>query len=84
MLEPPKQNWSLYEARCRDAHLAWLRSLSPRESLQLFEDLHRFFRSQKPDPDERARQAESRRHEKLALWRRLHETFVEVDERRDG
>ena len=84
MLDGPKQNWQLYEERCRSEHLRWLRNLTPAAALALYEDFHRIASGQCTDLE---RLQETRWKEKLALRRRMYAVFAALDrirsERRD-
>jgi len=84
MLEAPKQDWAFYLSRCRDAHLRWLRALTPAESLELFGDLHRFAGSRGMDPQEREQLEARRLREKIELRDRLPAAFVALDRLGDG
>ena len=74
-------NWELYERRCRQEHVAWLRSLTPESALALYEDFHTFVASQHIDAAERQRLDDRRWAEKVAIRRKLHAAFVERDRR---
>ena len=52
VLPPPtSRDWKLYEERCGEEHVQWLRSLSADEASSLYESFHRFAASIK-DPRE--------------------------------
>jgi hypothetical protein len=87
VLEAPKQDWDLYEKRCRDACIERLRSISPSAALDIYEDLHRLARALPGTPKERERLEAMLWREKLALRGRLRAAFVALDrmrDRRDG
>src|SRR5437870_2259848 len=67
MLSAPRQNWKLYEERCRDEHVRWLQELTPAESLAIYESLYRWA-AMHADRSLRAEMLDERRwQEKLAL-----------------
>jgi len=87
MLEAPRQDWSLYEKRCRDARIEHLRSLSPSAALGIYDDLHRFACALPGTAREHERFEAMRWREKLALRGKMHAAFVALDrirDRRDG
>lgn len=86
MLEPPRQNWALYESRCRQARLVSLRSLSIPEAFDLFEEVYRFGRSTMSQwpRQELERYELSRFREKLARRRKLRSAFTALDRLRDA
>jgi hypothetical protein len=84
MLEPPRQRWGYYRERTREAHGEWLRGLSPRESLALYEGFHRFASSVRLGRDEAERLERSRWAEKVALRRKLLAAFSRLDDAPSG
>ena len=80
MLTAPQQNWSLYESKCRSAHVAWLRGLSPESAWELHQSLFAAAMSHGalPLPPELA---QSRWQEKLAIRRRQVAAFARRDQR---
>lgn len=83
MLEAPRQDWQLYEKRCREACAERLRSLSPADALRIQEDLYRFACALPMSPRERERYEARRWSDKLALRKRLRAAFVALDRKRD-
>ncbi len=81
MLTAPKQNWTLYEAKCREAHTAWLRGLSPETAWELHQSLFSAAMSQGafPLPPELA---QCRWDEKLTVRRRQVAAFARMDQLR--
>jgi hypothetical protein len=79
---PPiaRQDWELHERLCRKDHVEWLRSLTPAQSLALYEDFHRFAASVKIPPEEAARLESSHWQEKLSLRKKLLAAFARLDE----
>ena len=84
MLDAPRQDWHLYEERCREACAERLRSLSPSAALCIYDDLCRFAGALAVSPRERERWEKTRWREKLALRTRLRAAFVALDRLRDG
>ena len=83
MLEAPKQDWKLYEEKCRTEHLKWLRSLTPAQTMDLYEEFYRIAKSATPAAESQ-RLEELRRQEKLAMRARLVATFAEMDRNAGG
>ena len=81
MLTAPQQNWTLYEAKCRDAHAAWLRGLSSKAAWELHQSLFSAAVSQGafPLPPELAQR---RWLEKLDVRRRQVAAFARMDQLR--
>jgi hypothetical protein len=83
MLEAPKQDWKLYEAKCREEHNQWLRGLTPSAGLSLFENMRRLAASHVPESPDRERLEAARWQEKLAIRRKLLAVFATMDRRRE-
>jgi hypothetical protein len=79
-MQPPQQNWQLYEKECRREHVAWLRSLTPQDSLALCESLHQLA-GELIDGTCRAEREQARWEEKLAMRRRVVATLLALDRR---
>ncbi len=81
MLTAPQQNWTLYEAKIREAHAAWLRGLSPEVAWGLHQSLFSAAVSQGafPLPPELAQR---RWVEKLDVRRRQVAAFARMDQLR--
>lgn len=39
----PQHDWDLYEEKCRDEHVRWLRCLTPKQALALHESFQRLY-----------------------------------------
>ena len=79
MLTAPRQNWLIYEAKCRDAQAAWLCGLTDESAWELLQSLFSLAMEQGafPLPPEVAR---DRWEEKLAIRRRQVAAFACWDE----
>ena len=79
----PKHDWEQYEERCHAAKTAWLRGLTPEDSLCLYESFHDLV--SRVQPCERL--VRERREEKMQLRMKLRGVCIELDrlrnERRD-
>ena len=84
MLSAPRQDWKLYEERCRDEHVRWMRGLTPAESMNLYESLHRWVVAHADHSPRAVIREEQRWQEKLALRRRMLEAFAALDRLRHG
>lgn len=82
MIEAPKQDWKLYEAKCRQEHVEWLRGLSPTAAMALLEDMRRLATESTAESPVRERLESARWQEKLAIRRKLLSVFVALDQRR--
>jgi len=83
MIEAPKQDWKLYEAKCREEHVAWLRGLTPTAALALFESMGQFAARHAPASPARVRMEEARWQEKLAIRRKMLAAFTALDRIRE-
>lgn len=72
-------DWELLERRSREEHVRWLQSLTPAESLALYEDLHRFAASFPADPEDIGRLERRRWREKLVLRGELLDAWSRID-----
>ena len=79
MLDAPKQNWQLYEAKCRDAHTQWLRSLTPETAWEMYQSLFAFAASQIDGSAGWERLQQHRWEEKLAIRQRMVAAFANLD-----
>ena len=75
----PKHDWRLYEEKCREDHVQWLRSLTQIESFELCEDHHRLAHDQQQDDGTAQRLERQRWAEKLAIRQRVRTALVELD-----
>lgn len=82
MLSAPKEALQWYAEKTRKARLAWLSSLSPEESLALYEGFYALYLSAHPDAEERARLRQERWQEKLTLRKKMLKVFREADKRK--
>lgn len=72
-------DWNAYQQRCNVSHAQWLRSLTPAESVVLYQGLHRLARAQADDSPGWRTVEQKRWEEKVAIRRRLHEAFARWD-----
>lgn len=79
-----RHDWTAYQRRCRAQHAQWLRSLTPKEALVLYQGLHRLARAQADDSPGWRRLELKRWEEKLAIRRKLHEAFARLDATHHG
>ena len=80
MVELPKQDWQLYEEKCHAEHVAWMRSLSPSETLILYEDFYRLASRERKDASSGFnRLAQRHWEEKLAIRKRVNAALAELD-----
>jgi hypothetical protein len=79
MLTPPQQNWDLYDEKCREEHVRWLRNLTPAAAMALYESFHSAASSQRGDSAGLERLEERRWEEKLAIRRAMCATFRKLD-----
>jgi hypothetical protein len=73
------RDWNVYEQRCKAVHAQWLRSLTPSESVILYQGLHRLARAQADDSPGWQRLRQRCWEEKVAIRRKLHEAFSRLD-----
>jgi hypothetical protein len=83
-MEAPRQDWKLYEERCRAPHVEWLRGLSPSAAMALHESLHRLAAAVRPGAAEFQRLEDRRWKKKVELRRRLQAAFSALDRARRG
>ena len=75
MLETPKQDWQLYDKKCRRKHVQWLRSLTPDKALSLYEELHFLATSQEAHGFKSTPLAKLHWREKLSIRRKMRACF---------
>lgn len=73
------RDWNAYQRQCMAADTEWLRSLTPAESLILYQSLHRLARAQADDSPGWRRLRQKHWEEKVAIRRKLHEAFARLD-----
>ena len=76
MLDAPQHDWSLYEAKCREADRRRLREMTIAESWELYQSM---FELAADGGDKSPRLEESRWQEKLAIRQRIVRVLSEVD-----
>ncbi|NUQ62664.1 MAG: hypothetical protein HUU20_09255 [Pirellulales bacterium] len=72
-------DWNAYQQQCDAFHRQWLRCLTQKESVILYQGLHRFARAQSDDSPGWRRLRQKRWEEKVAIRRKLHEAFAQLD-----
>lgn len=81
----PQQDWSYYEAKSREATAKWLRSISWDERLAIYEDMFNvFWDARREMPGDWERLNHWQWNEKVAVRRRMVETYRKRDERLRG
>ena len=80
----PKQDWTTYETRCRQARLDQLRSLTLDDAISLYESMARFAQSIECSPEDRKRAERTRLREKIVRRHRMLDAFRALDRLHDG
>lgn len=75
----PERDWSYYEERCLPAKIAWLRSLTPEESIRIYLELAAVAEGMVTDPEERRRLEAWRWERKLETRLRMVRAFQALD-----
>jgi hypothetical protein len=83
-MDPPRQDWNLYEKRCRGPYLEWLRALTPAAAMALHESFHRLAAKVRPGAAVFQKLEDLRWKRKVELRRRLHAAFSALDRARRG
>lgn len=78
----PKHDWTLFEARCREARVSRLRSQTTDEAWMLYLSMHDLVAGHAERLPNRA--ATARWDEKLAIRRKLAAAFSKLDEMKRG
>jgi hypothetical protein len=81
MLDAPKQNWALYESRCRATDEARIRAMTTDERFALYASMFNLiWRDRDKRPGDWERLDQWRWQQKLALRRRMVATYKKLDE----
>jgi hypothetical protein len=80
MVDAPRQNWQLVDARSRDEDAEWLRGLSTQDRFALYEDMLTLFAAARPAPSELERLDRWCWEEKLAIRRKLLNAYSKLDQ----
>jgi hypothetical protein len=75
----PRHDWALYEHLTRADHLSWLRRLTPKEALDLYEDAHAIAATPVDRDDGLERLARAHWTDKLAVRHKLRMAFLALD-----
>ena len=78
-MQAPKQNWKLFEELCSAEHTAWLRSLTPEQSVSLCEELRCLALQMKGIGPAEESLSQCRWEEKLAIRNKLRRAFLALD-----
>lgn len=79
MMDAPRQDWSLVDARMRETDAVWFRSMPPHDRLALYEDMLRIVMDARRELDGRDRIDRNCWQEKLATRHRMVDAFSKLD-----
>jgi hypothetical protein len=79
MLDAPRQNWQIYEAKTRSADALWLRDLTPNERFALYCDMFDLIHESRDPTANWERLDQWRWRQKLAARRQVVEAFHKMD-----
>ncbi len=75
----PERDWNAYQQQCDVFHRQWLRCLTQKESMILYQGLHRLARAQSDHSAGWRKLRQKHWEEKVAIRRKLHEVFARLD-----
>ena len=74
-----ERDWTVYHKRYEAAHAQWLCALTTAEAIDFYLQLHRLAMAQCDDSPGWRRLEKERWREKVAIRRRLHQSFAALD-----
>lgn len=80
MPDAPQQDWPLYDSMCREAEMAWLRSLTPADKFAIYNDLFNVVWEARKKLGVNERLDEWEWQQKLELRLRLVKSYAKWDE----
>jgi hypothetical protein len=80
MVGAPKQDWFKYDALTRNESAAWIRSLSPRDRFEIYQDLFNVIWNSRRDLGDWENLDLWNREQKLAIRLRMVEAYFKLDQ----